>query len=230
MIMGIAKPIVSGIVVVVLAISLIVVVPLVGAEKTTRNYTVPNETFFGPGIVNDTFDLKAGDEVTISWEADSSTEHFYISSSEFMDVSGSGASNWNDTYFIDNDCIVFVEWWNSRNVPIQIELTIETDTPSIIDDPLSYLPQILILSILILVIIVAIGLSRKKRSDLTRIEVDEALEVESTRIPESRDIISPRSNDEHIIRCKHCGMDNPSDAEFCQGCNKPTEMFRKGIG
>ncbi len=228
---GIGKSTYPFIVVVVLAIFLLGVVPQAGAEKTTRNYTVPNGTpYYGPGKVNDSFDLKASDEVTISWEADLRITNFFIACSEFTGTAVSFGSNWNKTYSIEYDCTVFVEWWNSKDVPIQIELTIETHEPSIFDDPFSSIPLMIVLSISTLIIIVAIGLSLKRRSGRTTSENDEAIDVVSTGIPETRDTRGSGSGVELTNRCKRCGMNNPSDAEFCQGCNKPTDLFRRDRG
>ena len=147
-----------------------------------------------------------------------------------MDEYASGyLAQWSGEYSIENDCTVFVEWINEDEMPAHVELTVDIESLSIFDDPSSCL-TLLVMLVIIVVVVVAIGVSRRRRSRTTVYEGDQAYAVSSTPVPEIRPTPGPEVRGESVNRCRHCGVVNPLYAEFCQGCNKPTDMFRLGRG
>ncbi len=205
-------------------------VPSVDADERTYSYTIPNSTPITMGHVNDSFDFRAGDEVSISWESDMDLLSFNILCTEFSDQYHAGyLIKWSGNFSIDVDCTVFVEWVNDKDVPAHVELTIVRVSASLFDNP-SILWTMRVMLAVAIAVVVAIALSRRRRAGEPDIGSHKAIEVMAMPDHEGRPSPGPGTSNGSGGRCGRCGAINPPDAEFCQECNRPIVTFRRRNG
>ena len=199
--------------------------PSVQAEERTYSYTIPNSTPISLGYVNDTLNLPGGSEVNMSWVSDVTLFSFTIKCGDHATEHHFGHLRaWSKEYSIDVDCTVFFEWINDKDVPAHVELTIVTESPPFWSNEL-----ILLISLAtVVVLVVAIAVSMIRRRSVVRVGGQDAIEVTPISGPSVEPPRGPAVADGTMGTCAYCGAWLPTDAEFCEGCNRPTDAFRRG--